>query len=105
MYCSPNIVGVIKSRRMRWTGHVACIGESRGVYRGLVGRPEGKRPVGRPRHRWEDNIKMDFEEVGCGGLLLSTHIAPRAWAVGRVSHLNASNESTQEAASKSCQFK
>ena len=68
LYCSPNIVGVIKSRRMRWAGHVACVGERRGVHRVLVGKPEGKRPLGRPRHRWEDNIKMDLQEVGCEGM-------------------------------------
>jgi hypothetical protein len=60
LFSSWNIVRVIKSRRMRWVGHVVCIGEGRGVYRALVGRPEGKRAVGRPRHRWEDNIKMDL---------------------------------------------
>jgi hypothetical protein len=64
LYSSPNIVRVIKSRRMRWAGHVACMGEGRGVYRVLVGRPEGKRPLGSPRHRWEDNIKMDLREIG-----------------------------------------
>jgi hypothetical protein len=68
LYCSPNIVQVIKSRRMRWAGHVACIGERRGVYRVLVGKSEGKRPLERPRHTWEDNIKMDIQEVGCGGM-------------------------------------
>ena len=57
---------VIKSRRMRWAGHVAHMGEGRGVYRVLVGKPEGKRPPGRPRCRWEDNIRMDLREVGCG---------------------------------------
>jgi hypothetical protein len=62
-YSSPNIVRVIKSRRMRWTGHVAHMGEGRGVYRVLVGRPEGKRPLGRPRRRWEDNIKMYLRET------------------------------------------
>jgi len=56
---------VIKSRRMRWAGHVARMGEGRGVYRVLAGRPEGKRPPGRPRRRWEDNIKMDLRETGC----------------------------------------
>ena len=66
LYCSPNIVRVIKSRRMRWAGHVACMGEERGVYRVLVGKPEGKRPLGRPRRRWVDNIRMDLQEVGCG---------------------------------------
>ena len=53
------------SRRMRWAGHVARMGERRGVYRVLVGKPEGNRPLGRPRRRWEDNIKMDLQEVGC----------------------------------------
>jgi hypothetical protein len=64
LYSSPNIVRVIKSRRMRWAGHVARMGEGRGAYKDLVGRPEGKRPLGRPRRRWEDNIKMDFGERG-----------------------------------------
>jgi hypothetical protein len=53
---------------MRWAGHVARIGEERGVYRVLVGKPEGNRPLGRPRHRWEDNIKVDLQEVGRGGM-------------------------------------
>ena len=66
LYCSPNIVRVIKSRRMRWAGYVARMGEDRGVHRVLVGKPEGRRPLGRPRHRWEDNIKMDLQEVGGG---------------------------------------
>jgi hypothetical protein len=65
LYCSPNILRVIKWRRMRWVGHVACVNE-RGVYRVLVGKLEGKRPLGRPRHRWMDNIRMDLQEVGCG---------------------------------------
>jgi hypothetical protein len=64
MYSSPNIVGVIKSRKVRWAGHVSRMGEKRGVYRVLV----GKRPLGRPRRRWEENIKMDFQEEGFGGL-------------------------------------
>ena len=59
---------MIKSRRMRWAGHVARMGERRGVYRVLVGKPEGKRPLERPRRRREDNIKMDLQEVGCGGM-------------------------------------
>jgi hypothetical protein len=63
MMSSPNIVRMFKSRRMRWAGHVARMGEGRGVYRVLGGRTEGKRPLGRPRHRWEDNIKMDLREV------------------------------------------
>ena len=66
LYSSPNIVGVIKSRRMIWAGHVASMEEGRGVYRVLVGKPEGRRPLGRPRHRWEDNIRMDLREVECG---------------------------------------
>ena len=66
LYCSPNIVRVIKSRRMRWAGHVARMGEERVVYRFLVGKPEGRRPLGRPRCRWVDNIGMDLHEVGCG---------------------------------------
>jgi len=68
LYCSPNIVRVIKSRRMGWAGRVGHIGVGRGVYRVLVGKPEGKRPLRRPRRRWEDNIKMDLQEVGCGGV-------------------------------------
>ena len=66
LYSSPYIVRVIKSRRMRWAGHVARMEEGRGVNKVLVGKPEGKRPLGRPRRRWEDNIKMDLEEVGRG---------------------------------------
>ena len=64
LYSLPNIVRVVKSRRMRWAGHVARMGEVRGVHRFLVGKPEGKRPLGRPRRGWEDNIKMDLQEVG-----------------------------------------
>jgi hypothetical protein len=66
LYSSPNIVRVINSRRMRWAGHVARMGEGRGVYRVLVGKPEGRRPLGRPRRRWEDNIRIDLRKVGCG---------------------------------------
>jgi len=63
--CSlSNIVRVVKSRRVRWAGHVARMGEDRDVHRVLMGKPEGKRPLGRPRRRWEDNIKMDLQEVG-----------------------------------------
>jgi hypothetical protein len=65
---SPNFVRVIKSRRMRWAGHVTQMGERNGVYRVLVGKPEGKRPHGRPKSRWQDNIKMDLQQVGCGGM-------------------------------------
>jgi len=68
LYCSPNIVRGIKSRKMRWAGHVARMGERRGVHRVLVGKPEGKRPLGRPRRKWVDNIKMDLKEMGCGGM-------------------------------------
>jgi transcription termination factor 2 len=68
LYSSPNIVRVIKSRRMRWAGHVARMEEERSVYTVLVGRPEGKRPLGRPRSRWEDNIKMDLREIGIEGV-------------------------------------
>ena len=64
LYFLPNIVRVVKSRRMRWAGHVARLGQGRGVHWVLVGKPEGKRPLGRPRRRWEDNIKMDLQEVG-----------------------------------------
>jgi hypothetical protein len=66
LYSSPNIIRVIKSRRMRWVGHVARMGEGRGTCRILVGRLEGRRPLGRPRRRWEDKIKMDLQEVGWG---------------------------------------
>jgi hypothetical protein len=67
LYSSPYIVRVIKSRRMRWAGHVARMGEGRGVYRVLVGRREGKRLLERPRRRWEDNIKLDLRETGIEG--------------------------------------
>jgi hypothetical protein len=67
LYSSPNIVRVIKSRRMRWVGHVARMGEGRGVYRVLVGKSEGKRPLGRPRRRWEDNIKLGLREIVIDG--------------------------------------
>jgi len=67
LYSSPNIVQVIKSRK-RWPGHVARMAESSGVYRGLVGKPVGKRTLGRQRRRWEENIKIDLQEMGCGGM-------------------------------------
>jgi hypothetical protein len=66
-HSSPNIVRLIKSRRMRWAGHVAHMGEGRGVYGVLIGKPEGKRPLGRPLRRWEGNIKMDLREIGIVG--------------------------------------
>jgi hypothetical protein len=64
LYSSPSIIRILKSRRMRWAGHISRIGEKRNVYRLLVGKPEGKRPLGRPRRRWIDNIKTDPLEVG-----------------------------------------
>jgi hypothetical protein len=66
---SSTIAWVIKSRRMRWEGHVACMGEGRGIHRVLVEKPDGNRPVGRPRYGWEDNIKVDLQEVACGGMI------------------------------------
>jgi len=66
LYFSPYIVRVIKSRRMRWAGHVARMGKERGVYWVFVGIPDGKRPLGRSRRRWVDNIRMDLQELGCG---------------------------------------
>jgi hypothetical protein len=67
LYSTPNIVRVIKSSRIMWAGHVARMGEGRGVYRFLVGRPKGKKPLGRPRRRWKDNIKMDLKGIGIDG--------------------------------------
>ena len=66
LYCSPHIVQVLKSRGMRWEGACSTYGEGRGVYRSFLGKPEGKRPLGRPRRRWGNNIKMDLQEVGGG---------------------------------------
>jgi hypothetical protein len=66
LYSSLGLIRVIKARKMRWVGHVARMGEVRGAYNILVGRPEGRRPLGRPRCRWEDNIKMDLREIGFG---------------------------------------
>jgi hypothetical protein len=68
LYSSSNVVRLIKSRRLRWVGNVTFMGEGKSVYRVLVGGPEGKRPLGRPRHRWEDNIKMDIRETGIDGI-------------------------------------
>jgi hypothetical protein len=67
-YSSPSIIRMIKSRRMRWAGYVTRMGAKRNAYRILVGKPEGKRPLGRPRYRWEDNIKMDLRGIGWGGM-------------------------------------
>jgi hypothetical protein len=74
LYSSPNIIRIIKSRRMRWAGHVARMGAKRNAYMNLAGRPEGKRPLGRPKHTWEDNIKMDLREKEWGGMD-SIHLA------------------------------
>jgi len=68
LYSSPNSVWMIKSRRMRWAEHVAHTGERKGINRVLGGKPERKSPIGRPRHRWEDDIKMNLQEVRCGGI-------------------------------------
>jgi hypothetical protein len=68
LYSSPSIIRIIKSKRMRWAGHVVRMGEKRNAYRLLVGKPEGKRPLGRPRRRWVDNIKVDLLEIGWGGV-------------------------------------
>jgi hypothetical protein len=66
LYSSPDIIRPVKSRRMRWAGHVGHMGEERKVYKVLAGKPEGKRPLGRPRRRWEDGVRMDFREIGLG---------------------------------------
>jgi hypothetical protein len=66
LYSSPNIIRMIKSRRMRWAGQVTRMGEKRNAYRILVGKPEGNRPLGRPRCRWVDNFKIDLRKIGCG---------------------------------------
>jgi hypothetical protein len=68
LYSSPSIIRIMKARRMRWAGHVARIGEKRNAYRLLVGKPEGRRPLGRPKRRWLDNIRMDLVKVGWGDL-------------------------------------
>jgi hypothetical protein len=106
LYSSPNIVRVIKSRRMRWVGHVARMGQGRGVYRVLVGRPESKRPVGRPRRRWEDNIKMDLREIGIDGAnwirLAQDRVQWRAFVNTYIRHLKLhKNEGASVSCSKS----
>jgi hypothetical protein len=68
LYSSPDIIRHIRSRKMRWAGHVARMGEGRNVYRVLMGKPEGKGPLGRPRRRWDDGIKMDLREIAWGGV-------------------------------------
>jgi hypothetical protein len=77
LYGSPNNVRVIKSRRMRWVAYVTRMGERRGLYRVLVGKTMGNSPLERPRRRWEDNIKMDLQEVGCGGMDWIEHTQDR----------------------------
>jgi hypothetical protein len=67
-YSSPDIIRQVKSRRMRWAGHVARMGEDRKVYKVLAGKPEGKRPLGRPRRRWEHGVRMDLREIGLGSV-------------------------------------
>ena len=83
LYYSPHIVRLFNSRILRWTGHVARMGESRGVYKVLLGKLEGKRPHGRPRRRWEDNIKMDLQDVECEGMdwIELAQDSDRWWAV------------------------
>jgi len=68
LYSSTDLIRVIKSRRMRWEWHVTRMGERRGAYRGLVGKPDGRRPLGRPRRRWQDNIKIGLQEMGWWGM-------------------------------------
>jgi hypothetical protein len=83
LYSSPDIISQVKSRQMRWVGHVARMGEERKVYKVLVGKSEGKRPLGRPRHRWEDGIRMDLREIGLGGVdwIRLAQDRDRWWAV------------------------
>ena len=82
LYSSPNIIRVIKTRRMRWAGHVARMEERRGAYRVLVGKPEGRRPLGRPRRRWEDNIKMNLRRVWYGGHGLDRSVSGQGQVAG-----------------------
>jgi hypothetical protein len=84
LYSSADIIRQIKSRRMRWTGHVVCMGEGRRVYRVLVGKPEGKKPLVRPRRRWEDVIKMDLRDIGWEEGWQSGFIWFRIGIVGRL---------------------
>jgi hypothetical protein len=82
MYSSPDIIKEVKARRMRWAGHVARMGEERKVYKVLVGKPEGKRPLGRPRSRWEDGIGMDLREIGLGGCGLDSTVSGQVPVAG-----------------------
>jgi hypothetical protein len=81
LYSCPDIIRQIKSRQMRWAGHVACMGEERKLYRDLVAKPEGKRPLGRPSHSWEDGFRMDLRKVGLGGVDWIRLDRDRWWAV------------------------
>jgi hypothetical protein len=90
LYSSPNIIRVIKPRRMRCAGHIACMGEIRNAYKILVGRPEGKRPLGGHRHRWEDNIKMDLWELR-GMCRLDSSVSGQGPVVGSCEHSNESS--------------
>jgi hypothetical protein len=88
LYSSPDIIRQVKSRRMRWAGHVSHMGEEKKVYKVLVGKPEGKRPLGRPRRRWEDGIRMDLREIGLRGCGLDSTLSgqDRWMAVGFLRH-------------------
>jgi hypothetical protein len=81
---SPSIIRMIKSKRMRWAGHVARMGERRNTYRTLVGKPEVKRPLGRPRRRWVDNIKMDLREIGWYGVVWTGLVCFRIGTIGEL---------------------
>jgi hypothetical protein len=82
LYSSPDIIRQVKSRRMRWAGHVARMGEKRKVYKVLVGKPEGKRPLGRPRRRWEDGIRTDLRDIGLGGCGLYSTVSGQGPVAG-----------------------
>jgi hypothetical protein len=88
LYSSPNTIRVIKLKRMRWAGHAACMRERRGIYRVLVGNPVGKRLLWRPRHRWENNIKMDLQGLGCGEHYWIELALDRDWWHALVSVMN-----------------
>ena len=92
LYSSPNIFRVIKSKIMRLAGRVARMWERRGVYRVLVGKPEGKRPLGRPRHRWKD-IRMGLQEVGCGGFGLDRSGSGKRQVAGTCEYSNEPSDS------------